>query len=74
MREHCLVELAGAWAQLVAAYGQAAPALAGAVLGALQRYVPWIDIGLVANDKCGAAGPGAAGGAALGPVVRGGWR
>lgn len=54
MREHCLAELAAAWAQLVATYGQAAPDLAGAVLGAVQRYVPWISIGLVANDKCAA--------------------
>ncbi|KAK9827309.1 hypothetical protein WJX81_002974 [Elliptochloris bilobata] len=51
MREHCLAELGAAWAQLVATYGQARPDLAGAVLGAVQRYVPWIDIGLVANDK-----------------------
>ena len=51
MREHSLGELGAAWAQLVATYGQARPDLAGAVLGAVQRYVPWIDIGLVANDK-----------------------
>ena len=55
MREHCLAELAAAWAQLVATYGKARPDLAGAVLGAVQRYVPWIDIGLVANDKCARA-------------------
>ena len=52
MREHSLAELGAAWVQLVATYGQVRPDLAGAVLGAVQRYVPWIDISLVANDKC----------------------
>ena len=51
MREHCLGELAGIWYNLVVTYSEPKPDLAEAVLLAVRRYVPWIDIGLVANDR-----------------------
>ena len=45
------MDLADAWYHLVATYWQPRPQLAQAVLAAMQRYVSWIDIGLVANDR-----------------------
>lgn len=50
MRERALPDLATAWAQLLAAYTDVAPELVAALLEAIQRYVHWIDIGLLAND------------------------
>jgi hypothetical protein len=50
MRERALSDIAAAWCRLVAAYSAADPATAVAVLDTVQRYVHWIDIGLVAND------------------------
>lgn len=52
MREHCLDDLAQVWYNLVITYSEAEPDLAETVLAAVKRYVPWIDIGLVANDRC----------------------
>ena len=40
-----------AWLQLVATYSGPRPELATAVLEVVRRYVNWIDIGLVANDR-----------------------
>jgi len=51
MRERALADIAEAWAGLVAAYAGPDPATAAAVLATVQRYVHWIDIGLVANDR-----------------------
>lgn len=51
MREHSLQEIAAAWFRLVGGYRDKAPELAGQVLAVMTRYIPWIDIGLVANDK-----------------------
>ena len=51
MRETCLTDLAGIWYKLVATYSESSPDLAEAVLAAVKRYVSWIDIGLVANDR-----------------------
>ena len=51
MREHSIADVAGAWYLLVEAYHAKAPALAASVLQTMQRYVPWIDINLVANPK-----------------------
>lgn len=51
MREHCLTELANVWYNLVVTYSKSSPDLVEAVLSAVRRYVPWIDIGLVANDR-----------------------
>ena len=54
MRETCLTNLAGIWYNLVATYSESNPDLAEAVLAAVRRYVSWIDIGLVANERCSA--------------------
>ena len=51
MRETCLTDLAGIWYNLLATYSESSPDLAEAVLAAVKRYVSWIDIGLVANDR-----------------------
>lgn len=51
MREHSIADVAAACFTLAAGLAGSAPALAAAVLRALQRYVSWMDIGLVANDK-----------------------
>ena len=51
MRDHSVGDVAGAWLQLVAAYSGPRPDLAAAVLEVVRRYVNWIDIGLVANDR-----------------------
>lgn len=52
MREQCLNELANIWYKLVMTYSESNPGLAEAVLSVVKRYVSWIDIGLVANDRC----------------------
>lgn len=52
MREHCLNELASIWYNLLVTYSDSNPGLAEAVLSVVKRYVSWIDIGLVANDRC----------------------
>ncbi|CAL8470725.1 g10267 [Coccomyxa elongata] len=51
MREQCLGELANIWYNLVVTYSESDPDLAEAVLSVVKRYVSWIDIGLVANDR-----------------------
>ncbi len=51
MRERALADIADAWCRLLAAYSGPAPDAAAAVLETVQRYVHWIDIGLVANDR-----------------------
>ena len=51
MRETCLKDLTDACIQLVANLQGTNPELATSVLEAVARYVNWIDIGLVANDR-----------------------
>ena len=51
MRDHSVGDVAEAWLQLVAQYSGPRPELAAAVLEVVRRYVNWIDIGLVANDR-----------------------
>ncbi|EFJ23763.1 hypothetical protein SELMODRAFT_174640 [Selaginella moellendorffii] len=51
MRQQCIGQIAAAWYNLVAVYRSARPDLAALVLEAMQRYVSWIDIGLVANES-----------------------
>ncbi len=51
MRDHAVADVAEAWLQLVARYSGPRPDLASAVLDVVRRYVNWIDIGLVANDR-----------------------
>lgn len=50
MRATALQELASAWTRLVGSYKDTAPDLTAAILAAVQRYVHWVDISLVAND------------------------
>lgn len=57
MRDHCLNELAGIWYNLIVTYSESNPDLAEAVLSAMRRYIAWIDIGLVANDRHASPGP-----------------
>lgn len=52
MRESCIKQLTDACISLVASLHAGNPDLAAAVLDAVSRYVNWIDIGLVANDRC----------------------
>ncbi|KAK9812733.1 hypothetical protein WJX72_002830 [[Myrmecia] bisecta] len=51
MRERCMTEIAEAWYALVATYHTSNVQLAAEVLDAAVRYVNWIDIGLLANDR-----------------------
>lgn len=51
MRDNCLDELVGASIQLTGSLHSSNPDLAAAILEAIARYVNWIDIGLVANDR-----------------------
>ena len=51
MRDRCLVDLAEAWLQLIASLRSTNTRLAAAVLDVVARYINWIDIGLVANDR-----------------------
>lgn len=66
MREWCVGDVVEAWYRLVASYSASRPDLAAAVLDVVHRYVGWIDIGLLVNDKCARL----AGGAHLLPVRR----
>jgi exportin-T len=50
MRERALADIADAWCRVVATYHASSPDTAASVLETVQRYVHWIDIGLVAND------------------------
>ena len=51
MREACIKDVANAWTGLVAGYHAVNPELTASILAVVERYVSWIDIGLVANDK-----------------------
>lgn len=51
MRETCLLDLAEAWYNLLRAYQSADPELAAAVLSTVQRFVNWIDVSLVVNER-----------------------
>lgn len=50
MRERSINEVAAAWGELVDRYRSQNPGLAASVLMAMQRYISWVDIGLVANE------------------------
>lgn len=51
MRDNCLEELMNACIQLTSNLHSSNPDLAASVLEAVARYVNWIDIRLVANDR-----------------------
>lgn len=52
MRELCIREVAEAWFHLVTMYKDSQPELAAMVLESVRRYINWIDINLVANNRC----------------------
>ncbi|XP_057842753.2 exportin-T isoform X2 [Cryptomeria japonica] len=51
MREQCVTQIVNSWYDMVVYYRDLRPELAATVLDTMQRYVTWIDIGLVANDR-----------------------
>ncbi len=51
MRDKSIAEVAQAWYSLTLAYSTSHPELAAFVLQTMARYISWMDIGLVANDK-----------------------
>lgn len=51
MREQCISEVAEAWTRLTRTYKSSRPELAAFVLATTAKYIHWIDISLVANDK-----------------------
>ncbi len=51
MREASIGEVVEAFYNLTRAYQSDSPALAAGMLATLARYIHWIDISLVANDK-----------------------
>jgi hypothetical protein len=51
MREQCIAEVAAAWFNITQLYKASRPELAAFVLSSAARYVHWMDIGLVANDR-----------------------
>jgi exportin-T len=51
MREFSISDIAAAWIDALEAYKDSHPDLATLILLTMQRYVSWIDIGLVANDE-----------------------
>ncbi|MEW5306130.1 MAG: hypothetical protein WDW36_008620 [Sanguina aurantia] len=51
MREGSIEAVAAAWGELVNRYKIQNPGLAASVLMAMQRYISWVDIGLVANEQ-----------------------
>ena len=51
MRERCIGEVAEAWYQLASTYSSKEPDIAVMVLKTVNRYISWIDISLVANDR-----------------------
>ncbi|KAG0621103.1 hypothetical protein M758_4G269300 [Ceratodon purpureus] len=51
MRQQCISQVVAAWYSLIVMYKGQSPQLASQVLEMMQKYVAWIDIGLVANDR-----------------------
>lgn len=51
LRDTCIKEIADAWYQLASVYQSQQPEVASEVLSTVQRYISWMDIRLVANDR-----------------------
>ncbi|GAQ89651.1 tRNA exportin [Klebsormidium nitens] len=51
LRGQCIGQILEACYSLVVAYKSVNPTLAAATLEAVQKYVAWVDIGLVANER-----------------------
>jgi hypothetical protein len=51
LREQCITDIAAACFTILESYHASHPALGKACLGVLAKYIPWIDIGLVAPPR-----------------------
>lgn len=51
MREHSVLQLAESWLQIMNQYESSHPEIVCMCLDVVGRYISWIDIGLIANDK-----------------------
>ncbi|KAJ0983807.1 hypothetical protein J5N97_002163 [Dioscorea zingiberensis] len=50
MRVQCVPQIARAWFDVITHYRASDPSISASALDVARRYIPWIDIGLVAND------------------------
>jgi len=51
MRETCIKEVVEAWFNLVVLYYTTEPTFTALVLSTLQKYISWMSVGLVVNNK-----------------------
>lgn len=51
MREHALNDVARSWCHILNLFKESNPSIVASLLYAVERYVHWIDISLVANDQ-----------------------
>jgi exportin-T len=52
MRERCIADIVSTWHQILVAFPCSDnPHIAEACLDCIQRYIPWIEIELIVNDK-----------------------
>jgi len=51
LREQCIADVVSACFTILESYHASQPALGQMCLSVLARYIPWMDIGLVMNDK-----------------------
>ena len=51
IRDQCVSQLAEAWYTILQAYHSSEPRLVKSCLATLARYISWIDISLVVNDR-----------------------
>lgn len=50
MRQQCIPQIVRVWYNVASMYKNSSPDLCTSALDCTRRFVPWIDIGLVAND------------------------
>ncbi|XP_053377142.1 exportin-T-like isoform X1 [Mercenaria mercenaria] len=51
MRDHSVLQLAESWLQIMNEYSSTQPEIVCMCLDVVGKYISWIDIGLIANDK-----------------------
>jgi len=51
MRDNALDQISLSWYQILAMFKDTNPSIVALLLNAVERYIHWIDIGLVANEK-----------------------
>ncbi|KAL4226182.1 hypothetical protein ACF0H5_014168 [Mactra antiquata] len=51
MRDHSVLQLADSWLQIMNQYESTQPEIVCMCLDVVGKYISWIDIGLIANDK-----------------------